>query len=114
MWSSRRLRTRPLIKPKKRNEVTGRPVPARQTGAGQERLQRYLARAGISSRRSCERLILEGRVSVNGRVVIQLGTKVSPGFDKVTCDGRSVAPSASLVYLILNKTAGGLTSLFDP
>lgn len=114
MWLRRRLRTRPLIKSKRRNELTGRPVPARQTGAEQERLQRYLARAGISSRRSCESLILEGRVSVNGRVVIQLGTKVSPGFDKVTCDGRSVTPSANLVYLMLHKPAGVLTTLSDP
>lgn len=103
-----------MIKPKRRNESTGLPVSARQTGDGQERLQRYLARAGISSRRSCEQLILEGRVRVNGRVVIELGTKVSPGLDKVTCDGRSVTPSNNLLYLMLHKPAGVLTSLSDP
>lgn len=94
-----------MIKPRRRNE---------STGGGQERLQRYLARAGLGSRRSCERLILEGRVCVNNRVVTQLGTKVSPGLDKVTCDGRPVIPSASFVYLLLHKPAGVLTTLSDP
>ncbi len=81
---------------------------------GQERLQRYLARAGLGSRRSCETLILEGRVRVNGRVASRLGTKVSPGLDEVTCDGKRVVPSDSLVYLLLHKPAGVLTSLSDP
>ena len=84
------------------------------TEVGQERLQRYLARAGLGSRRSCEALILEGRVRVNGRVALRLGTKVSPGLDEVTCDGRRVAPLNSLVYLLLHKPAGVLTSLSDP
>lgn len=84
------------------------------TEVGQERLQRYLARAGLGSRRSCEALILEGRVRVNGRVALKLGTKVSPGLDEVTCDGKRVVPSDSLVYLILHKPAGVLTSLSDP
>lgn len=80
----------------------------------QERLQRYLARAGLGSRRSCEALILEGRVRVNGRVAAKLGAKVSPGLDEVTCDGRRVTPSDSLAYLLLHKPAGVLTTLFDP
>jgi len=84
------------------------------TDVGQERLQRYLARAGLGSRRSCETLILEGRVRVNGRVVLRLGTKVSPGVDGVTCDGKRVAPPENLVYLLLHKPAGVLTSLSDP
>lgn len=89
-------------------------MPARRAGGEQERLQRYLARAGLGSRRSCEKLILEGMVRVNGRVVTELGTKVSPGLDKVRYDGNPVAPSDRLVYLILNKPAGVLTSLSDP
>ncbi len=84
------------------------------TDVGQERLQRYLARAGLGSRRSCETLILEGRVRVNGRVALKLGTKVSPGVDEVTCDGTRVAPPENLVYLLLHKPAGVLTSLSDP
>ena len=84
------------------------------TGVGQERLQRYLAQAGLGSRRSCEALILGGRVRVNGRVTSRLGTKVSPGVDEVTCDGKRVAPPENLVYLLLHKPAGVLTSLSDP
>jgi 23S rRNA pseudouridine2605 synthase len=84
------------------------------TDGGQERLQRYLARAELGSRRSSEKLILEGRVCVNNRIVTQLGTKVSPGIDKVTCDGKPVTPSASLVYVMLHKPAGVLTTLSDP
>lgn len=103
-----------MLKAKRRNESTGRPVPARQTGGGEERLQRYLARAGLGSRRSCEKLILEGRVRVNGRVAAQLGTKVSSGLDQVTCDGKPVIPSVGLAYLLLHKPAGVLTSLSDP
>lgn len=80
----------------------------------QERLQRYLARAELGSRRSSEKLILEGRVCVNNQVVTQLGTKVSPGLDKVTCDGKPVTPSDSLVYIMLHKPAGVLTTLSDP
>lgn len=79
-----------------------------------ERLQRYLARAGLGSRRHCEALILEGKVRVNGRAVITLGTKVSPGLDKVACDGKLVTPSDSLTYLLVHKPAGVITSLFDP
>ena len=83
-------------------------------GIRQERLQRYLARAGLGSRRSCEALIVEGRVRVNGRPASTLGTKVSPGIDEVVCNGKRVAPADSLVYLILHKPAGVLTSLSDP
>lgn len=68
----------------------------------------------MGSRRSCEILILEGRVRVNGRVADQLGTKVVPDRDKVTCDGKPATPTQNLVYLMLHKPAGVLTSLSDP
>ncbi|MGH7412063.1 MAG: pseudouridine synthase [Candidatus Methylomirabilis sp.] len=84
------------------------------TDVGQERLQRFLARAGLGSRRSCEALIVEGRVRVNGRPASRLGTKVIPGIDEVTCDGKRVAPYGDLDYLILHKPAGVLTSVSDP
>ncbi len=84
------------------------------TGVGQERLQRFLARAGLGSRRSCEALIVEGRVLVNGRPASRLGTKVIPGVDEITYDGKPVAPHNVLVYLILHKPAGVITSLSDP
>lgn len=59
-------------------------------------------------------MILDRRVRVNGRIASQLGTKVSPGLDTVTCDNKPVTSSQSLLYLILHKPAGVLTSLSDP
>lgn len=80
-----------------------------------ERLQRYLARAGVASRRAVERLIAEGRVSVNGGVVTEMGTKVSSRADVVEVDGVVVvAREGARVYFALNKPAGYLTTLADP
>jgi 23S rRNA pseudouridine2605 synthase len=70
--------------------------------AMQVRLQKFLADAGVASRRAAEQIILEGRVSVNGHVVRLLGTKVDPGHDKVVFDGQPVRPLKK-VYLALNK-----------
>jgi 23S rRNA pseudouridine2605 synthase/16S rRNA pseudouridine516 synthase len=80
-----------------------------------ERLQKALARAGVASRRAAERLMLEGRVTVNGEVVTRLGTLVDPGRDAIKVDGRRVpaAPSA-FTYLMLNKPRGYVTTLRDP
>jgi len=77
------------------------------------RLQTYLARAGLASRRAAERLILAGRVAVNGSVVRELGTKVLPG-DSVSFDGAPVAAAERKRYLVLNKPAGYLCSMSDP
>jgi len=77
-----------------------------------ERLQKYLARAGVAARRDAEQLILEGRVKVNGRVVRELGFKVSDK-DIVEVDGRVVKPE-KLVYLLMYKPAGYVTTLDDP
>jgi 23S rRNA pseudouridine2605 synthase len=76
------------------------------------RLQAFLAKAGLGSRRSCEHLITEGRVTINGAVVNQLGVKVDRD-DRVTCDGSDVKPFKP-VYIMLNKPAGYLTSNYDP
>ncbi len=78
-----------------------------------ERLQRYLARAGVASRRAAEKLILSGRVAVNGRIVTTLGTKVAAG-DLVTLDGRPAAPPAEPAYLMLHKPSGYVTTMHDP
>jgi pseudouridine synthase len=78
-----------------------------------ERLQKVLARAGYGSRRSCEALILEGRVQVNGRVVRTLGTRVHPGLDRVQVDGE-VARAAASVTIMLHKLPGYITSRSDP
>jgi pseudouridine synthase len=76
-------------------------------------LQKYLARAGVASRRAAEALIRQGRVSVNGVTVTSLGTKVGPG-DEVVVDGHPVALPQELVYLALNKPAGYVTTAYDP
>jgi len=72
---------------------------------GLVRLQKFLAEAGLGSRRSCEELILQGRVTVDGRKVTQLGTKVDPGRQEVRCDGEIVRPRKK-VYYLLNKPRG--------
>lgn len=77
------------------------------------RLQKYLARAGVASRRASERLIEEGRVSVNGQAVCELGVKVVPGADAVVLDGAPVVLESEHVVLMLNKPAGCLTTMRD-
>jgi 23S rRNA pseudouridine2605 synthase len=78
------------------------------------RLQKVLAAAGIASRRRAERLILEGRVSVNGRVVRSLGNKVEPSRDRIVVDGKVVRLPETHSYLLVNKPAGVLTTVTDP
>jgi 23S rRNA pseudouridine2605 synthase len=77
------------------------------------RLQVYLAHAGVASRRSSEKLITAGRVSVNGRVVSTLGEKVSPG-DDIRLDGIPVKPETRFLYLALHKPPLYICSSFDP
>lgn len=78
----------------------------------EERLQKYLANAGVASRRKCEELILEGKVKVNGKVVTELGTKVTDK-DKVEYNGRVVKPENKKVYILLNKPIGYVTTVKD-
>ena len=61
------------------------------------RLQKYLAEAGIASRRKSEELIIQGKVSVNGKVVTELGTQVIPGIDKVKYNGKEVTINNELI-----------------
>lgn len=78
------------------------------------RLQKFLARAGVASRRGSEALMTAGRVSVNGRVVTELGSKVDPKVDIVCVDGREVHLEDDSVYLMLHKPKGYLTTMDDP
>ncbi|GAC1317179.1 MAG: pseudouridine synthase [Acidimicrobiales bacterium] len=78
-----------------------------------ERLQKVLARAGIGSRRACEELIADGRVTVNGEVA-DLGRRVDPQTDEVEVDGALVAVAAGLVHYLLNKPAGVVSTADDP
>lgn len=77
-----------------------------------ERLQKVLASCGVASRRKCEELISEGRVKVNGKVVTELGTKVSKN-DVIEFDGKELERLEKLYYVI-NKPTGYLTSMSDP
>jgi 23S rRNA pseudouridine2605 synthase len=76
------------------------------------RLQKFLADAGVASRRVGEQVILEGRVAVNGHVVRLLGTKVNPDHDHVAVDGKIVR-TKKLIYVALNKPAGCVCSRKD-
>lgn len=78
-----------------------------------ERLQKYLARCGVASRREAEKMITQGRVEVNGKIVTTLGTTVDPATDVVKVDGRIVKEPEKLVYIMLNKPAGFVTTASD-
>ncbi len=78
----------------------------------EERLQKFMAEAGVASRRASEKLILEGRVAVNGRVVTELGIRVTEN-DRVEVDGQLVGKEKKLRYLMLNKPAGYLSAVSD-
>lgn len=75
------------------------------------RLQKFLARAGVASRRASENLMTAGRVTVNGDVVRELGSKVDPLIDEVAVDGRIVRLSDSPVTIMLHKPAGVITTM---
>ena len=76
------------------------------------RLQKFLAEAGVASRRASEPIILAGRVAVNGKPVCELGTKVDPLADRVTLDGKPIRAKRKL-YLALNKPRGCVCSRKD-
>jgi 23S rRNA pseudouridine2605 synthase len=77
-----------------------------------ERLQKVLAQAGIGSRRACEELIADGRVTVNGDVA-ELGRRVDTAVDEVAVDGVPIGVAPGLVYWLLNKPAGVVTTVSD-
>ena len=78
-----------------------------------QRLQVFLAHAGVASRRAAEAIIAEGRVSVNGEKVTAVGSKVFPG-DRVFLDGKQLHPESRKIYLALNKPPGYICSSSDP
>ena len=79
-----------------------------------ERLQKILSQAGIASRRASEQLMLEGRVTVNGETMRELGTKADPARDDIRVDGRRIKRPERHRYLLLNKPAGYVTTRSDP
>ena len=77
------------------------------------RLQKYLAEAGIASRRKAEEVILQGKIQVNGKVVTELGTKVRPGKDEVKYENKIVQIENKKIYILLNKPIGYVTTVKD-
>jgi 23S rRNA pseudouridine2605 synthase len=80
----------------------------------QERLQKIIAAAGVTSRRKAEQLIVEGRVTVNGSVITELGSKADPAVDHIKVDGKLLRRPHGHVYLLLNKPVGYLSTVSDP
>lgn len=93
---------------------TERPAPGRAERDRGERLQKFLARAGLGSRRGCETLITTGRVRINGAPARTLGVRVDPGRDVVAVDGERVRPPRRTLSLVVHKPAGCVTTLRDP
>jgi len=81
-------------------------------GPKEIRLQAYLAHCGVASRRACEVIIADGRVSVNGKIVTEMGTKVTES-DEVLVDGKNIKPETVKRYVLLNKPSGYVCSLAD-
>lgn len=75
------------------------------------RLQKFLANSGICSRRSAEKLILEGKISVNGKIVTKLGFKINAKVDEIFYDGKKVELANSYIYVLLNKPVGYVTTV---
>ena len=74
------------------------------------RLQKFLADCGVASRRAAEKLIINGKVKVNGQIVTTLGTRVSPASDKIEYGGRCLKPRRNFIYIILNKPVGFISA----
>lgn len=81
--------------------------------AEEMRLQKFIALCGIASRRAAEDMIINGRVSVNGTIIRELGTKVNPDSDIVSVDGKTITAPEPKVYLMLNKPKGYVTTAKD-
>jgi 23S rRNA pseudouridine2605 synthase len=80
----------------------------------EERLQKILSQAGVASRRQAEQIIVEGRVSVNGSVVTELGSKADLDRDHIKVDGRLIHPPKRKIYIALNKPNNTVTTVSDP
>lgn len=78
-----------------------------------ERLQKVLAQAGVASRRRAEEMIAQGRVQVNGRVIKTMGFQVNPAEDRIAVDGQPIEQERPLVYYMLNKPPGVLSTVQD-
>ena len=80
----------------------------------EERLQKILSQAGVASRRQAEKIITEGRVTVNGDVITELGSKADLSRDHIKVDGHLLKPPKRLAYIVLNKPNNTVTTVSDP
>jgi len=80
----------------------------------EDRLQKILSQAGVASRRQAEKIITEGRVTVNGTVVTELGSKADLSRDHIKVDGHLLRPPKRLAYIVLNKPNNTMTTVSDP
>lgn len=90
------------------------PLASRRSPETLVRLQKVIADSGLTSRRKAEEMMKQGRVTVNGEVVRELGSKIDPTRDHVKVDGRHLKPAPPHVFVMLNKPTGCLSSLTDP
>ena len=78
------------------------------------RVQKFLSEAGICSRRKAEELIMQGKIKVNGKIIIELGTKINPDKDVIEYEGKKVNKNVQKhVYILLNKPIGYVTTTKD-
>lgn len=85
-----------------------------RTAMPEERLQKILSRAGVTSRRKAEQMIVEGRVTVNGEIVTELGSKADLGRDHIKADGKLLQAPKQQLYIAMNKPKGIVTTVSDP
>jgi 23S rRNA pseudouridine2605 synthase len=78
------------------------------------RLQKVLAEAGVASRRACEKIIAQGRVRVNGKIIREMGLKVDPATAKIEVDGEEIRSAQARTLLAFNKPAGVVSAMSDP
>ena len=78
------------------------------------RLQKYIAQCGIASRRKAEEFISAGRVAIDGVITREMGIRIIPGENTITFDGKKIEAEEELVYYLLNKPKGYVTTLTDP
>ena len=84
-----------------------------EQGSGLVRLNKYLSTAGFSSRRKADKLMEEGRVTVNGKIITSLGTKIDPSSDKIFVDGKQIVALDEPVYIVFNKPKDAITTAKD-
>lgn len=78
------------------------------------RLQKFMAKSGLGSRRACEEIIKQGRVEVNGKIINKMGMSVNPEKDRIKVDGELIQISTEKIYILMNKPTGVITTVKDP